>query len=84
MAECKIAKSCPLYRSETNSQGAAVSNWLKNHYCRGNYAMCARHTVHEAIGQEFIPADMYPNEQARAIQIVSQADRFKGAHRRGF
>ncbi len=84
MAECKIAKNCPLYRSQANSQNAAVSNWLKNQYCRGNFAMCARHTVHEAMGLEFIPADLFPNERARAHEIVSQADRFRGAHRRGF
>jgi len=84
MAECRIAKSCPLYRSQANNQPAAVSNWLKTHYCRGNFAMCARHTIHEAIGQEFIPADLFPNEQARAYQIVSQANRVSGAHRKGF
>jgi hypothetical protein len=84
MAECKISKNCPLYQNQTNSQTAAVSTWLKNHYCKGNFAICARHTVHEAIGQEYIPSDLFPNERARAAQIVSQADRSKGALRRGF
>ncbi len=82
MAECKIAKNCPLYCSQTNSQTAAISKWLQSQYCRGNYAMCARHTVHEAMGLEFIPADLFPNELIRAHQIVSQADRFRGGHRK--
>lgn len=82
MAECLIAKNCPFYKNGTNSQMTAVSNWLKSHYCRGNFAMCARHTVHEAMGQEYIPADLYPNEQVRAYQIVSQANRYKGGIRK--
>ncbi len=80
MAECRIAKNCPLYCSQAN----AVSNWLKIHYCRGNFAMCARHTIHEAMGQEYVPADLFPNEQVRAHQIVAQADRFRGGHRKAF
>ncbi len=84
MTECRIAKSCPLYHSQANNQASAVSNWLKSHYCRGNFALCARHTIHEAIGQEYVPADLFPNEQARAQQIVSQADRFKGGRRKVF
>ncbi len=81
MAECRIAKNCPLYRSQPNNQANAVSNWLRTHYCQGNFSMCARHTIHEAMGQEYVPADLFPNEQARANQIVSQANRFKGGHR---
>ncbi len=84
MAECRIAKSCPLYHSQANSQASAVSNWLKTHYCRGNFALCARHTIHEAIGQEYVPADLFPNEQARAQQIVAQADRYRGGRRKVF
>ncbi len=80
MAECQIAKNCPLYRSDATSQ--SVSRWLKSHYCRGNFVLCARHTVHEAMGQEYVPADLFPNEQIRAHEIVSQADRFRGGHRK--
>ncbi len=81
MTECQIARSCPLYRGQKDSQTAAVSNWLKTQYCRGNFALCARHAIHEAMGQEYVPADLFPNEQVRANQIVSQANRFKGGHR---
>lgn len=82
MIECQIARSCPLYRGQKDSQTAAVSNWLKTQYCRGNFAMCARHTVHEAMGQEYIPADLFPNELIRANQILSQANRYKGSVRK--
>ena len=82
MAECKIAKSCPFYTGKDASQPAAVTNWLRTHYCRGNFAMCARHTVHEVMGMEYIPADLFPNEQVRAHEIVSSANRFRGGIRK--
>lgn len=82
MIECQIAKSCPFYKKSANSQQAAVSQWLKSQYCRGNFAMCARHTIHEAMGLEYVPADLFPNEVMRANQIVSQANRYKGSVRK--
>jgi hypothetical protein len=82
MAECRIAKSCPFYTGQAIDSTAAISKWLRDHYCQGNSAICARHTIHEAIGQEFVPADLYPNEQVRAFQILSQANRHRGWSRK--
>jgi hypothetical protein len=82
MVECRIAKSCPFYTDQRGSQPANVRDWLRVHYCRGNFSMCARHTIHEAIGQEYIPTDLFPNELIRAHQILSQANRYRGGVRK--
>ena len=87
MTECQIAKSCPFYTGKaqaqpTSSGFAAVSKWLRSNYCKGNFSMCARNTVVEAMGQEYLPADLFPNEQARAVQLISQANRLRGGIRK--
>lgn len=80
MVECQIAKQCPYYTARDGQQ--AISAWLRSQYCRGNFAQCARHTVHEVMGQEYVPADLFPNEQARAHQILSRANLYRGGVRR--
>jgi hypothetical protein len=82
MSECRIAKTCPFYNNQANKQAKSLSEWLRYQYCRGNYAMCARHTLHEAMGQDLVPADLYPNEQLRAQQILWRANLQRGGIRR--
>lgn len=76
MVVCKAAASCPFFSGK-----APVSEWLRYQYCHGNFAQCARHTVHESLGSEFVPADLFPNEQVRAHQILSRANLSRGSIR---
>lgn len=80
MVECRIAKKCPFFKAEDGQQ--AISAWLRLQYCRGSFALCARHTVHEAMGQEFVPADLFPNEQVRAQKILSRENLYRGGVRK--
>ena len=52
--------------------------------CRGNFSLCARHAVHEALGQEHVPADLFPSEQVRVQQILGNANYQRGGLRKAF
>ena len=78
MAECHFAESCPFYQGGASVPSKTVSAWLRYQYCRGNFVMCARYTVHEALGQGDVPADLLPNEVISAQQILSRANLRRG------
>ena len=44
---------------------------FKTRYCLGDYVKCARHQVKDALGKPAVPADLYPNMQDRAHQIIA-------------
>ena len=84
MADCKIAPNCPYYNGQATRQAPNVSSWLRYQYCHGNFSLCARHAVHEALGQEHVPADLFPSEQVRVQQILGNAYYQRGGLRKAF
>ena len=78
MAECHFAKSCPFFQGGASQPSKTVSAWFRYQYCQGNFVMCARYTIQEALGQNDVPADMLPNEMISAQQILSRTNLRRG------
>jgi hypothetical protein len=42
----------------------------KKIYCQQDFEKCARYQVVQRLGREFVPPNLYPNEQERAGQLI--------------
>jgi hypothetical protein len=43
---------------------------FKTIYCKGEFGNCARMIIVKALGREKVPADLFPNQAAKALDIV--------------
>ncbi|MCK5708073.1 MAG: hypothetical protein KAI43_10510 [Candidatus Aureabacteria bacterium] len=80
MAEGEILKSCP-YKEDTFLQDQLVKmpafiKSIKKDYCEGNFIECARYMVLKALGEENIPANLFPNDQKGAKEIILKGKPF--------
>jgi hypothetical protein len=70
MAECEFSSTC-LFFGNGLADMPMVSARLKERYCQGNHARCARYVVRKSLGPEGVPADLFPNEYERARRMLS-------------
>lgn len=63
---CELIKKCPFFNT-LDSQAVKV---LKEIYCIGNPAICARWQVAKAVGRENVPLDLTPNHDYRVQGII--------------
>lgn len=42
----------------------------KKKYCLGDNSKCARYIIFKKLGKAYVPADLYPNMTARAMEIL--------------
>lgn len=47
-----------------------ASELLKQQYCHGDWASCARCMIFQSLGREAVPFDLFPDEIDRAIEIL--------------
>lgn len=71
MADCELIAKCPFFNDKMAKMPKAAE-LLKNQYCRGDNAQCARYMVFKAKGRGAVPADLSPNRQDKAKQILGQ------------
>jgi len=50
-----------------------IAEKLKERYCLGDSATCARHMVREVLGKEAVPGELYPNDKKQALQLLQGA-----------
>jgi hypothetical protein len=50
----------------------ALAGIMKKRYCLGDFSVCARHQVKEALGKENVPGDLFPNQFDRARMTIAQ------------
>lgn len=48
------------------------SEIMKNMFCMGKYAECARYLVYKKYGSENVPNDLFPNEYIRARDLINK------------
>ena len=72
MPECELLARCPFF-NEQMADMPATAQRCKEQYCRGDNSRCARYMVFKALGRECVPSDLFPNEEARARQVIAQA-----------
>lgn len=71
MAECKRLAACPFFNDKM-AHLPSTGELFKKHYCRAEFAQCARYQVAEKLGKEKVPIDLYPNETERAQEILKK------------
>ncbi len=72
MASCEWLAHCLFFNGRMDARPATAGLYMQS-YCNGSSYRCARHMVFRALGRESVPADLYPNEQARAERIIIEA-----------
>jgi len=70
MADCERLYTCPFFAGQMAAM-PAVADLMKKSYCLGDKMQCARYQVASAGGP--VPADLYPNDRARAQHILNGA-----------
>jgi len=71
--ECPNIKGCPFFK-DVLPHMPDTADILKREYCLGHgkhYTQCARFMVAKALGREFVPKDLFPNQHERAKQIIA-------------
>ncbi|MGA2102727.1 MAG: hypothetical protein ABSG34_16585 [Candidatus Sulfotelmatobacter sp.] len=72
MAQCERLSKCPFFHAELAHLPKAADQ-MKQSYCLGDKGSCARYLV--AIKGIPVPADLFPNENDRALKIISEKSR---------
>jgi len=79
MSDCEWLGTCPFFNDKM--QGMPTTAQLaKNRYCCGTFNECSRYIVRAALGKEHVPADMFPDQQKRAKDLI-ELDRLLAAEK---
>lgn len=68
MAECERLKKCAFFQDQLTYM-PKTADLMKQAYCLGDKTTCARYLV--ASKGTLPPADLFPNEANRALEILS-------------
>jgi hypothetical protein len=72
MVECECLAACPFFNDKMERIPATAEMYKKN-YCKGDFENCARYMVFKVLGKPAVPANLYPNQKQKAIEILSGA-----------
>jgi hypothetical protein len=67
MADCEKLNACPFF-SDQLAKMPGTASLMKQTYCRGDSARCARYMV--ATKGLPVPPDLFPNQRDRALRII--------------
>lgn len=70
MSECECLGTCPFFNDQM-AEMPSMSNIIKERYCRGSNAHCARHMVFRVLGKDAVPKDLYPSQVERADEVLA-------------
>lgn len=68
MAGCECLETCPFFKDKMLNM-PAMSEIMKQRYCRGDWSGCARYRVYKVVGNDGVPEDLFPNQ-------IEDADRY--------
>ncbi len=69
MALCECLSGCPFFHDKMDNM-PAMSNLIKNKFCKGDNTQCARYIVFKALGKNAVPSDLFPTQIERAKKLV--------------
>lgn len=69
MSDCECIEGCPFFNDKIDDMPTLASMY-KNKYCKGFFDDCARHIIFEKLGKNFVPVDLFPNEQDKATKVL--------------
>ncbi len=71
MADCDKISGC-LFFGGRMANMPALSDMLRNRYCRGNFMGCARYIVCTANGKAAVPVDLFPNQNDKVAALLAK------------
>ena len=71
MANCEYLIHCPFFNDKMADM-PATANLYKGSFCQGDNSQCARYMVVRALGKLKVPTDLFPNDAARAKEILTK------------
>jgi hypothetical protein len=71
MAECELIKGC-IFFNDKMAEMPSTAEIFKTIYCKGEFNNCARMIVVKSLGREKVPLDLFPNQAAKALEIVKK------------
>lgn len=69
MPVCELCDSCIFFNDKMPDM-PAVAEFLKDKYCRDDFAVCARYQIYQEFGRENVPAGLFPNEESMVQAIA--------------
>jgi hypothetical protein len=72
MAECICLPKCVFFNDKM-AEMPITSDRMKHHYCLNDNSSCARFMVFSALGREYVPADLFPQNVERAQALLAAA-----------
>jgi len=69
MVDCKRIPTCVFFHDKM-ARMPAMADRLKETFCRGDFMVCARYQVLQALGADAVPGDLFPNMQAVADALI--------------
>jgi hypothetical protein len=70
MADCECIGGC-IFFNDKMAKKPATADLMKQRYCRGDNAKCARFVVRQVLGKEGVPSDLFPGDLLKAQNIIS-------------
>ena len=70
MTTCELSDTC-LFFNDKMPDMPAVAGYLKDKYCHGSFAACARYQIYREFGRENVPSELFPNEEALVSDIAT-------------
>jgi len=75
MAGCERLGKCPIV-NDTAAGSTADFEKIKKAYCYEHSSQCARYMVLTAVGGDFVPNDLLPEQVEEAKEIIEEAQEF--------
>ena len=72
MSECELISTCPFFNGKLQGNAARIED-LKQKYCRSNNLNCARYMVANALGRDYMPPDLFPDQKERAYTLIVES-----------
>jgi hypothetical protein len=69
MPACECLPRCPFFNDKMANM-PTIANFYKERLCNGEFETCARYVVFRAKGREAVPADLFPDQTARAKALL--------------
>jgi len=73
METCLYWLSCALF-DEFQDRRPSFLDSIKDEYCAGNYAHCARYMIHRTHGPRKVPKSLLPNDIIVAKKILADLE----------
>ncbi len=70
MAECELLSKCPFFNEKMTDLPATTAR-MKKRLCLTDNSQCARYMIFKALGRDKVPADLFPHQVNRALEILA-------------